>query len=79
MIEFGYSQADITPVRGLPLVGYFNPRPNRGAYDRLSVKAAVFRAGDECVGIVSYDLCFIVRSLVKRFQEAVAAVAGNPV
>ena len=77
MIEFGYSQADITPVRGLPLVGYFNPRPNRGVYDRLSVKAAVFRSGDECVGIVSYDLCFCVRSLVKRFQEAVAA-AGLP-
>ena len=75
MIEFGYSQADITPVRGLPLVGYFNPRPNRGAYDRLSVKAAVFRSGDECVGIVSYDLCFITRKLVKRIQEAVAQAA----
>ena len=77
MIEFGYSQVDITPVRGLSLVGYFNPRPNRGAYDRLSVKAAVFRAGDECVGIVSYDLCFITRALVKRIQEAVAQ-AGLP-
>lgn len=77
MFEFGYSQEDITPVWGLPLVGYFNPRPNRGAYDRLSVKAAVFRTGDECVGVVSFDLCFVTRALVKRFQEGVEK-AGLP-
>ena len=77
MFEFGYAQEDITPVWGVPLVGYFNPRPNRGAYDRLSVKAAVVRAGDECVGVVSYDLCYVTRALVKRFQEAVEK-AGLP-
>ena len=77
MFEFGYAQEDITPKYGLPLVGYFNPRPNRGAYDRLSVKAAVFRTGDECVGVVSFDLCFVVRALVKKFQEGVEK-AGLP-
>ncbi len=77
MFEFGYAQEDITPNYGLPLVGYFNPRPNRGAYDRLSVKAAVFRTGDECVGVVSFDLCFVVRALVKKFQEGVEK-AGLP-
>ena len=42
-IEFGFAKEDITPRYGLPLAGYFNIRPNRGAYDRLAVKAAVFR------------------------------------
>ena len=77
MFEFGYAQEDITPVWGIPLVGYFNPRFNRGAYDRLSVKAAVFRTGDECVGVVSYDLCYVTRAVITRFQEAVAK-AGLP-
>ena len=30
--EFGYAQEDITPKCGLGLCGYFNLRPNRGAY-----------------------------------------------
>lgn len=77
MFEFGFAKEDITPNYGLPLVGYFNPRPNRGAYDRLSVKAAAFRYNDVCTAVVSYDLCFVTRALVTRFKEAVAA-AGLP-
>ena len=45
--EFGFAREDITPNAGLLLAGYFNLRPNRGAYDRLSVKAAAFRNGDK--------------------------------
>ena len=58
--EFGFAREDITPNRGLPLAGYFNLRPNRGAYDRLAAKAAVFRNGDECTAIVSFDLCLFI-------------------
>ena len=28
MIKFGYAQENITPKRGIPLCGYFEPRPN---------------------------------------------------
>ena len=70
--EFGYAQSDITPAYGLPLCGYFNPRPNKGAYDRLHVKAAVFRTGDSYAGLVSYDLCFMTRPLIDRFDQALA-------
>ena len=45
-LEFGSAVEDITPKIGLPLCGYFNLRPNRGYYDRLKLKAAVFRTGD---------------------------------
>lgn len=81
MFEFGFAREDITPNCGLGLVGYFNERPNRGAYDRLSVKAAVFKCNDVCSAVVSYDLCFVTHDLVKRFKDAVAAAklpcAGN--
>ena len=43
MLEFGYAQEDITPKYGAPLCGYLNPRPNRGALDRLKVKAAALK------------------------------------
>lgn len=66
MFEFGFAKQDITPVRGIPLCGYFNPRPNKGMLDPLSVKAAVFRSGNDISAIVSYDLCYIIRDTVEK-------------
>ena len=77
MLQFGFAKEDITPVRGIALCGYFNPRPNKGVLDPLNVKAAIFSVNDTITGIVSYDLCFITKSLVDRFVAALSA-AGIP-
>ena len=69
MIKFGYAQENITPKRGIPLCGYFEPRPNVGAHDALMVKAAVFECNGVKGGILSYDLCLVPRSVVKFFIE----------
>ncbi len=71
--EFGFAKEDITPNYGLLLAGYFNLRPNRGAYDRLAVKAAVFRNGDDCTAIVSFDLCLFSASFVNELDAMLAA------
>ena len=73
MLEFGYAQEDITPKYGAPLCGYLNLRPNRGALDRLKVKAAAFRAGSENAVIVSFDLYMLPAALVRKISDAVAA------
>ena len=71
--EFGYRQEDITPKYGLPLCGYFNERPNKGAYDRLYVKAAVFRTeGKDYAALISYDLCFVTAAFIKEVEEILA-------
>ncbi len=75
--EFGYAQEDITPMLGEPLCGYFNPRPNKGAYDRLALKAAVFRTGSEVAAIVSYDLCLLDSQFLRDVDDKLAA-AGLP-
>ena len=67
--EFGFAKEDITPKCGLGLCGYFNLRPNKGAYDRLAVKTAVFRNGSESCGLVSFDLCLFPSSFVKRLEK----------
>ena len=72
--EFGFSREDITPALGAPLCGYFNPRPNKGALDRLNVKAAAFRTGDKIAAIVSYDLCLMARGVMDGIAEKVNAV-----
>ena len=35
MFNVGYAQEIITPPVGVGLAGYFNKRPNEGAYDDL--------------------------------------------
>ena len=67
--EFGYAQEDITPRCGLGLCGYFNLRPNKGAYDRLAIKTAVFRNGEDCCAVVSFDLCLFPASFVKKLEK----------
>lgn len=71
--EFGFAKEDITPNCGLLLAGYFNYRPNCGAYDRLAVKAAVFRNGDECTAIVSFDLCLFPAAFAEELDAMLAA------
>lgn len=71
--EFGFGKEDITPQVGLNLAGYFNLRLNRGAYDRLAVKAAAFRNGDECTAVVSFDLCLFSAQFALDIDAMLAA------
>ena len=75
--EFGFARQDITPGYGVPLCGYFNPRPNRGVFDFLALKAAVFRTGDAVAAIVSYDLCMLDSKFVDGIDARLRA-AGSP-
>ena len=68
-LEFGFAKEDITPAYGVPLCGYFNPRPNKGVLDRLSVKAAAFRCGTEYAGIVSCDLGYLTYDTIRELEE----------
>lgn len=72
MFEFGFSLEDITPHYGIGLCGYLNPRYNRGAYDRLVLKAVVFRDGDDMAALVEYDLCLLPAALCLKIEAAVA-------
>ena len=71
--EFGFAKEDITPVVGMPLCGYFNLRPNKGFFDPLSVKAAVFRTGDSCAAVVSFDLCLFSNSFCREIDAKLKA------
>ena len=72
MIQAGTASEIITPARGIPLAGYFDPRPNRGAHDDLKVKVTLFRQGDVVTGFVSYDLCFICMNIIDAVRKKLA-------
>lgn len=81
MINTGFAKEVISPARGVPLAGYFNPRPNRGILDDLYVKAFAFSDGKKTAGIVSLDLCFISNSIIdearKRLAKSGIKFTGN--
>jgi hypothetical protein len=58
-MDAGFSKVIITPWRGLPLAGYFNPRPNAGVLDDLHVRCILFRQGRAVCGFVVFDVCML--------------------
>ncbi len=72
-MEAGVAKVIITPKRGLPLAGYFNPRPNVGVLDDLHVRCVLFRKGRTVCGLVSLDVCMVsvelVEAVLARLKE----------
>ena len=73
-MEAGFSKVIITPRRGLPLAGYFNPRPNTGVLDDLHVRCVLFRQARAVCGCVTLDVCMIgtdfVDAVLARLKKA---------
>jgi hypothetical protein len=73
-MDAGCSKVLITPQRGLPLAGYFNPRPNVGVLDDLHVRCVLFRKGRTVCGLITIDVCMIsadfVDVVLARLKEA---------
>ena len=73
MIQAGFSREVVTPARGIPLCGYFNPRPNIGALDDLCVRALLFENEGVVSGLVVFDVCFLSIALIKRVKAGIKA------
>ncbi|MFA6569409.1 MAG: hypothetical protein WCS96_14450 [Victivallales bacterium] len=73
MLQAGFGREIITPVRGIPLCGYFNPRPNIGVLDDLFVRAMLFENDGVTAGVVVFDLCFPSVALVKKIKAGIMA------
>jgi hypothetical protein len=73
MLQAGFSREVITPARGVPLCGYFNPRPNTGALDDLFVKTIIFENDGETAGLVVFDLCFLSVALIEKMKAGIKA------
>lgn len=71
MLKTGFAKEIITPERGVALCGYFNPRPNTGAYDDIAVKALVIKNNASITAIVSADLCFFSTAVIDEVKEKI--------
>ena len=73
MLNAGLSREVITPARGIPLCGYFNPRPNTGIMDDLFIRTVIFEKNGVVSGLVVFDLCFLSADLVKKIKAGIKA------
>ena len=71
MLLAGFSREIITPGRGVPLCGYFNPRPNTGILDDLFIRTMIFDHDGVTTGIVVFDLCFLSSALVDKIKAGI--------
>lgn len=67
--QAGFARRAINPPMGMPLAGYFNPRPNVGVLDDLCVKVLLLAQGPEVAGLISYDLILLSDSLIARIRD----------
>ena len=77
MIKTGFASQIITPERGIGLAGYFNKRPNRGAYDDVCVKVLLVQQDDLTTGFVVYDLCGYNPELFQRLKDELKQAGVN--
>ncbi len=72
-MKCGFAREIITPKIGVPLCGYFDPRPNDGAFDDLYIRALAMEAADGSMcAILSADVCFIAGDLIERCKAEMA-------
>ncbi len=76
MIQAGWAEKDITPLPGIPLGGYFNPRWAEKVLDPLKLIALYLEKGDSSLAIVSLDLLAISSSQVKEWKKEISSSIG---
>ena len=77
MFKAGYAQEIITPPVGIGLAGYFNERPNVGAYDDLYVKVLAMECGGTKCALAAFDLVGLRPTFQKRISEAIVKEFGQ--
>ena len=75
-LKVGYAVANINPMLGIELEGYYQVRVCEGIKDSLEVTALALACGDRRVALVTLDLCLIQTAFADHLREAVAAATG---
>ena len=72
----GFGRANVTPMLGIKLRGYYQERLADGVLDELEANAVAFTCGDNTAVFVALDLCSMPEKLVEGIRAAAAAATG---
>ncbi|MBP5640198.1 MAG: hypothetical protein J6X55_12010 [Victivallales bacterium] len=79
MLKIGYAQEIMTPPVGVGLAGYFNYRPNEGAYDDLLVKVIMMECNGTKFGFMTFELCSIAKPIFDELEKRIVAKFGQEI
>ena len=68
----GFARANITPMLGINLSGYFIPRPAEGVLDELEVSVLALGTGEKRVLLISVDSEGIARDVLDQFRQSIS-------
>ena len=72
VLQVGFAQMDITPVRPTPMAGYYGKRLSTETHDPLWAKVIVLDDGNTSVAIIALDLVATTKWLVDETRALVA-------
>ncbi len=75
-LQAGFSRVNITPMLGVPIVGYFHLRYAEGVLDELEINALALSTGEDKVVLMSADLCFINKDVQDAACAAICEATG---
>ena len=70
-MRVGFAKLEITPSDSKYLSGFARLRKANGKVDNLYVKTVIFEVGEECFGILSYDLVAIDQLIIQSVQQKI--------
>ena len=78
LLQVGFGQVEITPVRPTPMAGYYGNRLSTETHDPLWSKATVMFDGQTSIAIISLDLVATTRWLVDETRTLIASQSKMP-
>lgn len=78
ILQVGFGQVEITPVRPTPMAGYYGKRLSTETHDPLWAKATVMDDGKNSIAIISLDLVATTKWLVDETRTLIATQSKLP-
>ncbi len=78
LLQVGFAEVDITPVRPTPMAGYYGSRLSTETHDPLWAKATVMDDGTTSVAVVSIDLIATTNWIVDQSRDLIAKRSSLP-
>ncbi len=78
MFSAGFSRANINPMMGIGIEGYFVPRLADGILDDLQINALALACGDVKTVLLTIDNCGIDRNIIADFAGFIGQRTGLP-
>ena len=72
----GFARADITPMFGIPITGYYKPRYAEGVLDALEINAVAVKKNNNTALLFTIDNCGVGSNVLDVYRKEIAKAAG---